>query len=168
MLRRRAPVQELERQAEIGGEDEIAVGRGGVGDGAEMDHGVELAAVEPGAELAGRHHVGEAALAEIAPFARVAERIVDHDVGAPGLVEAGDQIGSDEPGPAGDQQHPHPRPACHPSPFASGRPGCATSASGSVTAGGYMGQSWRTGQACQGQANGCPGQSEGSGAHLQE
>ena len=31
-------------------------------------------------QLARRHHVGELALAEIAPLAGVAERVVDHDV----------------------------------------------------------------------------------------
>ena len=44
---RRAPVEQAQRQAEIGLDHEVAVGRGGVGDRAEMDHGVELAAVEP-------------------------------------------------------------------------------------------------------------------------
>ena len=54
-------------------------------------------------ELPGRHHVRELALAEIAPFAGVAERVVNHDVGPPGLIEASDQIGADETSPAGDQ-----------------------------------------------------------------
>ena len=31
--------------------------------------------------------------------------VADDDIGAPGLVEARDHVRSDEPGPAGDQQH---------------------------------------------------------------
>src|SRR5262245_28525336 len=87
-----------------------------------MNDRVELAAVEPADQFAGRHHVGELAFTEIAPFAGVAERVVNYDVGPPGLVKAGDQIGPDEPGSAGDQQHPSPPPVL-PSPFAPGRPG---------------------------------------------
>src|SRR5262249_491680 len=70
-----------------------------------MDDGLELAAVEPAHQIAGRHEVGDLALAEVAPFGRVAERVVDDNVGAPGLVQAGDQIGTDEAGSARDQQH---------------------------------------------------------------
>ncbi len=67
-----------------------------------MNDGLELAAVEPADQLAGRHDVGELPLTEIAPFAGVAEGIVDDNVSAPGLVKAGDQIGTDEPGSARD------------------------------------------------------------------
>src|SRR4029450_12899551 len=57
------------------------------------------------------------ALAAIAPFSGVPERVIDHDVGSPGLVGAGDQIGPDEAGSAGDQQHPYPpRLVCFPFP----------------------------------------------------
>ena len=45
--RRRAPVEQAQRQAEIVLHHQVAVGRGGVGDGAHVDDGVELAAVEP-------------------------------------------------------------------------------------------------------------------------
>ena len=89
------------REAEVGVEDEIAVGGGGIGDGPEMQDGVELAAVEPPHQLARRHHVGELALTEIAPLAFIAESVVDHDVGPPRLGEASDQIGPDESRPAG-------------------------------------------------------------------
>ena len=68
-----------------------------------MDDRIELAAIEPADQFLGRHHVRELALAEIAPFAGTAERVVNHDIGPPGLIEAGDQIGADETGPAGDQ-----------------------------------------------------------------
>ena len=105
---RRAPVEQPQRQPEVGVEHEVAVGRGGVGDRAQVDDGVELAAVEPGEQLAGRHHVGQLALGEIAPFAVAAEHVVDDDVAAAGLVQAGHDVRPDEPGPAGDQQHPTP------------------------------------------------------------
>src|SRR5262245_18546598 len=55
--RRRAPVQEPEREAAIGGEYGVSVGGGGVGDGAEMNDRLELAAVEPAGQLAGGHDV---------------------------------------------------------------------------------------------------------------
>src|SRR5436305_1651560 len=73
-----------------------------------MDDRIKLAAGEPAEELARRDHIGELALAQVAPLALRAERIIDRDISPPGLVEAGDQIGPDEPGPAGDQQHPVP------------------------------------------------------------
>ena len=105
-MRRRAPFEQAQRQAEIGLDDQIPVGRGGVGDGAEMDDGIELAALEPAEQLARRHHVGKLALAEIAPFLPAIERIVDHDVAVAGLVEARHHVRSDESGAAGDQKHP--------------------------------------------------------------
>src|SRR5262249_26659522 len=79
---------------------------GGVGTGAEMTAGTRPAAGEPRHRFAGWHTVGNLALAKIAPLAAVAEDVIDHDIGSPSLVEAGDQVGPDEPGPAGDQQHP--------------------------------------------------------------
>src|SRR5262249_20839222 len=102
------PVQKVEREPEIGGEDQVGIGGGRVGDRAEMDDGLELAAVEPAHQLAGGYDIGDLALAEVAPFVRVAERIVDNNVGAPGLVQAGDQIGTDEPGSPLDHKHPPP------------------------------------------------------------
>src|SRR5262249_28371980 len=91
-----------------------------------MDDGLELAAVEPAHQIAGRHEVGDLALAEVAPFGRVAERVVDGNVGAPGLVQAGDQIGTDEAGSARDQQHRSPA-ATYCLPFALGSLARATS-----------------------------------------
>src|SRR5437764_6183350 len=117
---RRAPIQKLERKTKIGGEDKVGVSCGGIGHGAEMDDRLKLAAIEPSDELARRHHVSDLPFAEIAPFTLCAERVIDHNVGAPGLVEAGDQIGPDEAGSAGDQQHSYP-PRLLP-PFARGRP----------------------------------------------
>src|SRR5262249_57628825 len=102
------PVQKVEREPEIGGEDQVGIGGGRVGDRAEMDDGLELAAVEPAHQLAGGYDIGDLALAEVAPFVRVAERIVDDNVGAPGLVQAGDQIGTDEAGSAPDPHHRSP------------------------------------------------------------
>src|SRR5262249_27644639 len=50
--------------------------------------------------------IGKLPLLQVAPFAVAAEPVVDHNVGAAGLVEGGDHIRSDEAGAAGDQQHP--------------------------------------------------------------
>src|SRR5260221_12712133 len=58
---RRAPVQEPEREAEIGGENGISVGGGGGGAGAGMNDRFELAAVEPADHVAGRHTAAELA-----------------------------------------------------------------------------------------------------------
>src|SRR5215470_1883674 len=70
-----------------------------------MDDGVELALLEPGEERRRRHHVGELALGEIAPFVACAQLIADGNIGTPSLVEARHHIRSDEPGSASDQQH---------------------------------------------------------------
>ena len=58
-------------------------------------------------QVGGRHHVGELALGEVAPLAVGAEHVVDDDVAAARLVEARHHVRPDEPGPAGDQQHPY-------------------------------------------------------------
>ena len=108
--RRRAPFQQAQRQPEIVFHDRVAIGRGGRGDGAHMHHGLELAAVEPAQKIGRRHKIGDLAMCEIAPLAVAAENVVDGNVGAAGLVEARHHIRSDEPGPAGDQQHRRFRP----------------------------------------------------------
>ena len=62
--------------------------------------------------------VGDRMFGEILPLAEVGafEAITDHDVMLPCLTKAGDNVGSDEAGAAGDHDHA----ACHwPSPFAS-------------------------------------------------
>jgi hypothetical protein len=65
----------------------------------------EMAAVEPAQKIGRRHEIGDLAIGEIAPLTVAAEKVVDGNVGAAGLVEARHHIRSDEPGPAGDQQH---------------------------------------------------------------
>ena len=54
-------------------------------------------------QVGGRHEIGDLALGEIAPFGVMAEHVIDDDIGAPGLVEAGDDIRADKAGAAGDQ-----------------------------------------------------------------
>src|SRR5713101_997518 len=70
-----------------------------------MDHRLELSAFEPLPKFRRRNEIGNLPANEIAPFIIAAEDIADGDIGAPGLVEAGNYIRSDKPGPAGDQQH---------------------------------------------------------------
>ena len=70
-----------------------------------MDHGLELAAVEPGEQVFGGNEVGDLALGEIAPLAVRSEKIVDSDIGPAGLVEPRDHIRTDKSGRTGDQQH---------------------------------------------------------------
>ena len=104
--RRRAPVEQAQRQAEIVLHHQVAVGCGGVGNGAHVDDRLELAAVEPGHQFGRRHQIGHPALGQIAPFGVVlAEQVVDHDVAGARLVEARHHVRSDESGPAGDQKH---------------------------------------------------------------
>src|SRR5260370_6314658 len=103
---RGAPFKQAERQPEIGLNDDSPMGRSGVGNGAEMDDGIEPASLQPAEQLAGWHHIGKLALAEIAPFLSGIEGIVDHDVAVAGLVEAGHHVRPDESGAAGDQKHP--------------------------------------------------------------
>jgi hypothetical protein len=77
----RAPVEQPHRQPEIGFDHEIAVGRRGLGNRAEMDDGIEPAALQPVRQLGRRHDVRKLPLGEIAPFAVMAEQIADRDVG---------------------------------------------------------------------------------------
>ncbi len=74
-----------------------------------MDHGVELAALEPARSdrpAAPRRPVG--AWRDCA-ICRRSETVVDDDVAAAGLVEAGDHVRTDEAGAAGDQTACPPR-----------------------------------------------------------
>ena len=100
-----APVEQAQRQPEIVVHHGVAVGDGGVGDGAEVDHRVELAPVEPAEQVGRADHVGNLALLQVAPLAVRAEPVVHGDVGAAGLVEARDDVRSDESRPAGHQNH---------------------------------------------------------------
>ena len=102
---RRAPVEQPHRQPEIGLDHEIAVGRRGLRNGAEMDDGVEPAALQPVRQFGRRHDVGELALGEIAPFAVMAEHVADRDVGAAGVIQRGHDVRSDKTGATGHQQH---------------------------------------------------------------
>ena len=102
---RRAPVEQPHRQPEIGLDHQIAVGRGGLRNGAEMDDGVEPAAVQPGRQFGRRHDVGELALGEVAPFAVVAEQVANRDVGAARVIQRGHDVRSDKTGAPGHQQH---------------------------------------------------------------
>ena len=63
-----APVEEPHGKAKIRLDNEIAVRRGGIGDGAEMQDRVELAPVKPIHKLAGRQQVCKLAFGDIAPF----------------------------------------------------------------------------------------------------
>ena len=94
-----------QRQPEVILHQEIDIVFGGGRNRAHMHHGVELAALEPAQQVAGRHEFGQPAFRQVAPLLPGAENIVDRDVGAPGLVQARDHIRANEAGPAGDQQH---------------------------------------------------------------
>ncbi len=52
-----------------------------------------------------RHEVGELPLGEIAPLAVVAEVVADGHIRPARVVQRGDHVRSDKPGPAGHQQH---------------------------------------------------------------
>ncbi len=68
-----------------------------------MNHCVELASVEPGHQFRRRHEIGDLAVGEIAPLAIATEHVVNHDIGASGLVEARDHVRPNETGAAGNQ-----------------------------------------------------------------
>ena len=68
-----------------------------------MHDGVEFTAVEPPHQVGRRHEIGHLPAAEIAPFAVIAKAVVDGNIAPPSLIEAGNEIRSDEPGPAGNQ-----------------------------------------------------------------
>src|SRR6266581_8114564 len=83
----------------------IGVGGGGFRNGAEMDDGVEPAALQPFRQVRRRHDVREPALGEIAPFAVMAEHIANRYVGVAGVVQRGHDVRSDKTGATGHQQH---------------------------------------------------------------
>src|SRR5712664_1250407 len=101
----RAPVEQPHRQAEIGFDHKIGVGSGGFRNGAEMDDGVEPAALQPFRQLRRRHDVREPALGEIAPFAVMAEQIANRNIGVARVVQRGHNVRSDKTGATGHQQH---------------------------------------------------------------
>ena len=97
-----APVQQVEGQAEIVFHHGIAVARGSLGNRTQMDHSVELAAVQPAHQVGGRHEVGQLALLEVAPLVVLAEQVIDNNIGSARLIETGDDIRPDKSGAAGD------------------------------------------------------------------
>ena len=128
-----APVEKHQREAEIGVDDEVAVGRGGLRDRAKVKHGIELAAREPAREIGRGDEIGQAALLQVPPLALGAEKVADGDIAMPGLVQRRHQVRSDEAGPAGDQEHAQRAPLGRPSGrplLCPSRPGTATPAPG--------------------------------------
>ena len=105
-----APVEQPQREAEIGLDDEIAVGRRGLRDRAEMDDGVELAPVQPVREFIRWNDVHKLTFGEIAPFAVPAEQVAHHHVGAARVIQRGHDVRSDKTGATGHQQHANPCP----------------------------------------------------------
>jgi hypothetical protein len=100
-----APVEQPQRQPEIVVHHGVAVGRRRRRDGAEMDHRIELASVEPPGQVGRRNDVGKLALLQVAPLAVRTEPVVDDDIGAPRVVEVCNHVRPDETCSAGHQQH---------------------------------------------------------------
>jgi hypothetical protein len=85
--------------------DEIAVGGGGLADGAEMDHRIDRrCAVEKIRQRARIDDPGRRMLAQVAPFSGRAEPVDDDGAGL-SFAECGVHIRADETGAAGDQYH---------------------------------------------------------------
>ncbi len=70
-----------------------------------MNDGIELAALQPAQQLRRRDEISQLALGQVAPLAIAAEMIADGHVRPPGVIQRGDHVRSDKPGPAGYQQH---------------------------------------------------------------
>ena len=104
----RAPVEQPHRKAEIGLDHEIAVGRGGLRDGAEMDHGLQPAALQPVHQLRGRHEIGKLALGQIAPFAVMAEHVAHRHVARPASFNAATTFDPIKPAPPVTSNMPSP------------------------------------------------------------
>src|SRR5207248_9358791 len=85
---------------------------------AEMDDGIELAALEPFRQFARRHNVGELAPGKITPLALVPEHVADCDIRAARVIQRGHNIRSDKTGAAGHQQHSIPCLDCAKTSFA--------------------------------------------------
>src|SRR5262245_22663690 len=83
----RAPIQQPQRQPEIGGDDEIAVGCRRVGNCTEMNDGIELSPIEPTLQIGGSNYVRELTLLQVAPLAPTLEPVADGNVGASPLIE---------------------------------------------------------------------------------
>ena len=85
----------------------IAIHRGGLADGAEVEHHFDRGALtEEGLEIVGMHHAGRRMAGEVAPFSLAAQRVRDYGfMSAPGQL--GMQVGADEAGTASYQDHEH-------------------------------------------------------------
>ena len=70
-----------------------------------MDDPIELAAIEPTKQVSRRYEVGELVLSQVAPLAVLAQRVVDYDIAAPGLIEARDDVRADKTCSTRYQQH---------------------------------------------------------------
>ena len=84
-----APAPQRDRGVEVGRDDQVGVGFGRRGVGAEVEHRLDLAAkpVEPVGQPVHRDDLEELALGDVAPFLVVAETVDDDDVSAAGFVE---------------------------------------------------------------------------------
>ena len=102
---RGTPLQKPQRQTKVRVDHQIAVARRGFRDRAEMDDALELAAFEPAKQIHRRNKIGELVLLQVAPLAVFAERVVHHNIAAPGLIEARDDVRHDETCSARYQQH---------------------------------------------------------------
>ena len=69
-----------------------------------MEDRAELAALQPAQKIGRRNGLGVAALVEILALGPV-DLVGDSDVADAALVQAGDQVRTDETGAAGDQDH---------------------------------------------------------------
>ena len=100
-----APVEQHQGEAEIAPHHLIAITGGGGGIGAQMDHRFKGFAGQPGGEFLGRDDIGDLALAQVLPFAALAQQVTDHHGAAAGLIECRHDIAANEAGAAGDEDH---------------------------------------------------------------
>src|SRR5712691_3450584 len=95
--------------------DEVGIRLGRRRDGAEMEDRGDRAAParvsEERRELLRRNDSGKLALGEVAPFLAAAEAVAYNEIALAALLEGGDQIGADESGAAGNDDHSRRSPA---------------------------------------------------------
>jgi hypothetical protein len=72
-----------------------------------MKHRLDGAAMvgEEIEQLLRRQDVGQLSFGDVAPLVALAEVVAEHQVGAAARLEGGQQVGADEAGPAGDDDH---------------------------------------------------------------
>ena len=124
---RGTPLQKLQGQAKIRFDHQIAIACRGLRDRAEMNDPIERAAIEPTKQVRRRYEVGELVLLQVAPLAVLAQRVVDHDIAAPGLIEARDDVRADKTCSTRYQQHIQCDPAFRGPPLPQSVRGCNTS-----------------------------------------